>query len=156
MLVETWADEVGNSALQTVTRLARSVAGIEGSMVDSSSLDAPTLAFPSNSQGNKKNNGNNKLYSPASLYSEEGGKTGDQRVVINALKRLERDMDILENMAGEKPQLSTLELILLTTSVWIVATAPSLFAGYFKVTEVLAPAAATCEYIVYIVCIYIV
>mmetsp|Transcript_10503 Transcript_10503/g.23547 ORF Transcript_10503/g.23547 Transcript_10503/m.23547 type:complete len:640 (+) Transcript_10503:193-2112(+) len=65
----------------------------------------------------------------------------NDRTVVTALTRLENDMQLLDNLASERPQLSTLELSLLLTSVFAAATSPIMFAD-LKVAEVLAPASA--------------
>ena len=53
-------------------------------------------------------------------------------------------MQLLDNLASEKPQLSTLELTLLVTSVLAASTSPLPIPGHgaLKVAEVLAPASA--------------
>jgi len=72
------------------------------------------------------------------------GSTRQNRgeIVLNALESLERDMQILDNMAGQLPQLSTLEICLLSLSVAAASSGPLLFPDSFRVTEVLAPASA--------------
>ena len=54
-------------------------------------------------------------------------------------------MQFLDNIAAEKPQLSTLELSLLSMSVAAASCGPILFTEGYKIAEVLAPAAAACE-----------
>lgn len=55
-------------------------------------------------------------------------------------------MQFLDNIAAEKPQLSRLELTLLSTSVAAAACGPILFTEGYKIAEVLAPAAAACKF----------
>lgn len=62
------------------------------------------------------------------------------RSVTVALRRLERDVLELDNMASARPQLNNIELILLSSSVGIAATSPYLVS--LKVVEVLVPAMA--------------
>lgn len=52
-------------------------------------------------------------------------------------------MQLLDNLAAQKPQLSGLELGLLTASIAATASSPFMFAGAFA--EVLPPTAAACE-----------
>ena len=75
---------------------------------------------------------------------EEGGAAEKDKTVVTALTRLENDMQLLDNLASEKPQLSSLELTLLVSSVLAAATSPLLFPveQAIKVAEVLAPASA--------------
>jgi hypothetical protein len=52
-------------------------------------------------------------------------------------------VQLLDNLAGQKPQLTGLELGLLSMSVFAAASGPFLFGG--ALTEVLAPTAAACK-----------
>ena len=54
-------------------------------------------------------------------------------------------MQLLDNLAGQQPQLSPLELTLLSLSVAAASSGPVLFNDGAKVAEVLAPAAAACK-----------
>ena len=60
-----------------------------------------------------------------------------------ALSNLELDMQLLDNLAGQKPQLTALELVLLSVSVTAASSSPWILGG--RLTEVLPPAAAACE-----------
>ena len=60
-----------------------------------------------------------------------------------ALSNLELDMQLLDNLAGQKPQLTALELVLLSASVTAASSSPWILGG--RLTEVLPPAAAACE-----------
>lgn len=51
-------------------------------------------------------------------------------------------MQLLDNIAASKPQLSTLELTLLSMSVFVASSGPILFADGGRIAEVLAPASA--------------
>ncbi|VEU35918.1 unnamed protein product [Pseudo-nitzschia multistriata] len=57
-----------------------------------------------------------------------------------ALSNLEQDMQLLDNLAGQKPQLTALELIMLSASVTAASSSPWIMGG--KLTEVLPPTAA--------------
>jgi len=69
-----------------------------------------------------------------------GKNRGD--IVLNALQSLERDMQMLDNMAGQLPQLSTLEICLFSISVAAASSGPIFFPDSLSVTKVLAPASA--------------
>ena len=57
-------------------------------------------------------------------------------------------VQFLDNIAAEKPQLSRLELTLLSMSVVAASCGPILFTEGYKIAEVLAPAAAACKYFI--------
>ena len=63
-----------------------------------------------------------------------------ERQVWQALANLESDMQLLDRMAGQKPQLSALEFGLLTTAVLAAASGPFFMQG--QLTEFLAPSMA--------------
>ena len=52
-------------------------------------------------------------------------------------------VQLLDNLAGQKPQLTSLELFMLSTSVAAAASGPWILGG--KLTEFLAPTAAACK-----------
>ena len=52
-------------------------------------------------------------------------------------------MQLLDNLAGQKPQLTALELFMLTASVTAAASGPWVMGG--ALTEFLAPTAAACK-----------
>ena len=64
-----------------------------------------------------------------------------------ALSNLELDMQLLDNLAGQKPQLSALELLMLSGSVAAASSSPWIMGG--SLTEVLPPTAAACKYDMY-------
>ena len=53
-------------------------------------------------------------------------------------------VQLLDNLTGQKPQLTALELLMLSSSVAAAASGPWIFGG--KLTEFLAPTAAACKY----------
>eukprot|EP00536_Pseudo-nitzschia_multiseries_P005439 jgi/Psemu1/190462/e_gw1.101.61.1 len=57
-----------------------------------------------------------------------------------ALSNLEQDMQLLDNLAGQRPQLTALELIMLSASVTAASSSPWIMGG--RLTEVLPPTAA--------------
>lgn len=80
---------------------------------------------------------------PQSSAVQVGATSSTNRnVVLSALANLERDMQLLDNITAEKPQLSQLELTLLSLSVLAAGSGPILFADGARVAEVLAPACA--------------
>jgi hypothetical protein len=52
-------------------------------------------------------------------------------------------VQLLDNLAGQKPQLTALELLMLSASVAAAASGPWILGG--KLTEFLAPTAAACR-----------
>jgi len=78
----------------------------------------------------------------SNLTEQRGIKGQNRKVVLSALESLERDMQLLDNIAASKPQLTPLELTLLSLSVAAASSGPIFFAEGAKVAEVLAPAAA--------------
>ena len=59
-------------------------------------------------------------------------------------------VQMLDNLAGQKPQLTGLELTLLSLSVSAAASGPFILGG--RLTEVLAPTSAACKSIMKKVC----
>jgi len=57
-----------------------------------------------------------------------------------ALNRMQRDMDLLDNVAGRTPQLTRLELTLLFSTIFVSAISPAIVS--VKVVEVLVPSMA--------------
>eukprot|EP00537_Pseudo-nitzschia_pungens_P011271 CAMPEP_0172396042 /NCGR_PEP_ID=MMETSP1061-20121228/23207_1 /TAXON_ID=37318 /ORGANISM="Pseudo-nitzschia pungens, Strain cf. pungens" /LENGTH=633 /DNA_ID=CAMNT_0013127797 /DNA_START=219 /DNA_END=2117 /DNA_ORIENTATION=- len=57
-----------------------------------------------------------------------------------ALSNLEKDMQLLDNLAGQRPQLTALELVMLSASVTAASSSPWIMGG--QLTEVLPPTAA--------------
>lgn len=55
-------------------------------------------------------------------------------------------MQLLDNITAEKPQLSQLEITLLSLSVAAAGSGPIFFVDGYKVAEVLAPACAACKF----------
>lgn len=69
----------------------------------------------------------------------------DQTTISAALKTIENDMAILDVLASLQPQLSGTEVGLLLGAIIVSGVGPIFFPGT-SVTEVLAPAAAACEF----------
>ncbi len=117
----TWQENVGNSALRNVKSLAQSV--------------------------NRANQANDKRQTgdTASIFNniqeQRGIKGQNRQVVLGALESLERDMQLLDNITAEKPQLSRLEITILSLCVLSASSGP-LFTDGAKIAEVLSPAAA--------------
>jgi hypothetical protein len=81
----------------------------------------------------------------ASGESAAGGGGRDKALITTALRTLEKDMAILDNLASLQPQLSGTEVGLLLGAIAASGVGPIFFPGT-SVTEVLAPAAAACEF----------
>ena len=64
----------------------------------------------------------------------------DSKSVNAALIKIQKDMNILDEVAGQTPQLTRLELAILMTTVAVSASAPSVFS--LRVVEVLVPSMA--------------
>jgi len=128
-----WVDDFGSSALRQVQSLAQVVTRAND---EQQQQQTPSATSSSKSRGTGDT---------ASLFTDlpeqEGIKGQNRKVVLSALESLERDMQFLDNLAAEKPQLSTLELSLLSLSVAAASTAPIFFPGA-RIGEVVAPAAA--------------
>jgi hypothetical protein len=98
-------------------------------------------ALPSNNQSSGQSN------------KKRGSRSTDNKsddrptTISTALQTLERDMTILDNLASLQPQLSLPEVGLLLGAVTASGIGPIVFPGT-SVTEVLAPAAAACEYMI--------
>lgn len=75
-----------------------------------------------------------------SLTSSYANETQRYLPVATAMERIERDMKMLDDVAGQTPQLTGIELMLLISSVGIAAASPNMFA--MKVVEVLVPSMA--------------
>jgi hypothetical protein len=75
-----------------------------------------------------------------SLTTSTLNETQKYLPVATAMQRIDRDMTMLDDVAGATPQLTGIELVLLASSVVISASSPSLFA--LKVVEVLVPSMA--------------
>ncbi|KAL7576267.1 hypothetical protein ACA910_018094 [Epithemia clementina (nom. ined.)] len=82
-----------------------------------------------------------KVYDGVSLAQITGKvEESKSKQVWSALATLERDMQSLDRIAAQKPQLSILEASLLSGAVLSAGLGPLLFGGH--ITEFLAPAAA--------------
>ena len=79
---------------------------------------------------------------PTKKTAAAGGR--DRALITTALRTLEEDMAILDNLASLQPQLSGTEVGLLLGAIAASGVGPIFFPGT-SVTEVLAPAAAACE-----------
>eukprot|EP00532_Pseudo-nitzschia_australis_P015235 CAMPEP_0168273078 /NCGR_PEP_ID=MMETSP0141_2-20121125/16555_1 /TAXON_ID=44445 /ORGANISM="Pseudo-nitzschia australis, Strain 10249 10 AB" /LENGTH=647 /DNA_ID=CAMNT_0008214539 /DNA_START=390 /DNA_END=2333 /DNA_ORIENTATION=+ len=111
-------------------------AGINGSNTisntNSDALGRKLLASsPPSTNNGVFDNQNNRVISSSS-------KRNDQ--VWAALSNLEQDMQLLDNLAGQRPQLTALELIMLSASVTAASSSPWIMGG--QLTEVLPPTAA--------------
>ena len=87
-----------------------------------------------NGNSNRRNNSN----------SNNNSNAKDQALIATALRTVEKDMSLLDNLASLQPQLSGTEVGLLLGAVVASGLGPIVFPGT-SVTEVLAPAAAACE-----------
>lgn len=128
----TWAQSLGESALSQVTSLASRITDADAS---SSLSNTPQ----------EESNGMNTFATTINTETTtvvENAKDGNQ--VLEALANLERDMQMLDFMAGKKSNLSPLELTLLSMSVLAAGAGPLLPGD--QIANFLAPASAACKY----------
>lgn len=74
------------------------------------------------------------------LVSSDWNETQRFLPVATAMQRIERDMRMLDDVAGQTPQLTSGEIVLLASAVAISAISPTFFS--VKVVEVLVPSMA--------------
>ena len=117
-----WTNDVGNSALETVQGLARAVA-------TATDPTEPEIGLLDENDEEKE---------------LESAPPTNERLVITALAKLEKDMAMLDNIAGTRPSMSNFEASLLFLAVGMTATAPTIFP--YSITEFLAPASAACKF----------
>jgi len=95
-----------------------------------------------NANNNNMNNKNNEQKKSSNRRTGQIVTSSSKRdeQVWAALSNLELDMQLLDNLAGQKPQLTVLELVLLSASVTAASSSPWIMHG--KLLEVLPPTAA--------------
>ena len=81
------------------------------------------------------------------------GGTEDETPITVALRTLEKDMELLDDAASLRPQLSGTEVGLLLGAIAASGVGPIFFPGT-SVAEVLAPAAAACEFCSFVVFVF--
>lgn len=135
----TWTNSVGSSALTSVENLAQSVTRANEDPYTPLSKRTEEEVSPDRGTGNTAPVFRNSDTSPKAY-----NKNQNRKVVQSALESLERDMQLLDNITAEKPQLSQLEITLLTVSVALSGSGPMFFPAEqgYKIAEVLAPACA--------------
>ena len=142
----SWADNFGSSALRNVENLAQVVTRAN----DDAYIDMDDT-IPSRNTGDTANLFSKSVVLQTQSMSEPltrnrgQWQNSNQKVVASALESLERDMQLLDNQIAERPQLSQLEITLLSLSVAVAGSGPVLFADGAKIAEVLAPACAACK-----------
>ena len=145
---QTWANNVGTSALRNVENLALTVSRANDAeqtpnnqITDEESLMIPIIKLRQRNTGNTGalyDSTSEKNLDLISTYT----KSQNKKVVRSALESLERDMQLLDNITAEKPQLSQLEITILSLSVALAGSGPIFFNDGYKIAEVLAPACA--------------
>lgn len=85
----------------------------------------------------------NETSNPKQKKTQISSRTKRDEQVWAALSNLEQDMQLLDNLAGQRPQLTALELLLLSASVTAASSSPWIMGG--RLTEVLPPTAAACK-----------
>lgn len=147
-----WSSRTGDSALRQVQFLASKVA--ESTAAGEKAGKVVGKSGPKSVRGTGGVVYNNPEFNRGVLLDNEKSD-GDfilnpnleirvnskrEEQVWTALANLELDMQLLDKVAGQKPQLTALELTLLSASVAAAASGPWLVGG--KLTEFLAPTAA--------------
>ena len=150
-----------NGILSSVQSLAR-IAGSAGNDLvsdpnnkgSSSSSSRFGMPFSSSSQQRTTTSRRSQLIEWQRTNLRPNKKDDDTTLITTALKTLERDMSLLDNVASQQSQLSGTEVGLLAGAVLASGIGPIVFPGT-SVTELLAPAAAACEYIYFVFVIYV-
>lgn len=150
-LKATWVDNFGTSALRNVENLAQTVTRAnEDAAMDFDDTKSSAPSKPRNTgdtaalfdtkytSGIQKNLGIQTQRSRSRAEST----ASNRKVVLSALETLEKDMQLLDNITAQKPQLSQLEISVLSLSVVAAGSGPIFFAEGAKVAEVVAPAMA--------------
>ena len=141
-----------NGILSSVQSLAR-IAGSAGNDLvsdpnnkgsSSSSSSRFGMPFSSSSQQRTTTSRRSQLIEWQRTNLRPNKKDDDTTLITTALKTLERDMALLDNVASQQSQLSGTEVGLLAGAVLASGIGPIVFPGT-SVTELLAPAAAACE-----------
>eukprot|EP00980_Cylindrotheca_fusiformis_P031115 scaffold25830_cov162-Cylindrotheca_fusiformis.AAC.16 len=134
-----WSEEAGLNALRSVQSLASKVA--ESTGAQESNLRMPQSVAGTGgkvfSQESKEVRDKSSIMRPA---LEVTPRSKRQEQVWSALANLELDMQLLDNMAGQQPQLTALELSLLSLAVAAAASGPFVLGGVL--TEFVAPTSA--------------
>jgi len=153
----TWANNVGTSALRNVENLAQTVSRANDEqiphqlIIDNTQQQHQVQQQQQQVQRNRNRNTGDTALLFDSTYEKKNldidmistyTKSQNKKVVRSALESLERDMQLLDNITAEKPQLSQLEITLLSLSVAMAGSGPIFFNDGYKIAEVLAPACA--------------
>lgn len=139
-----WSEEAGNNALRSVQRLASKVAESTAAGDGDGLGNVQHVAGTGGevfSKESKRARDKSSILRPA---LEVTPRSKRQEQVWSALANLELDMQLLDNMAGQQPQLTALELTLLSLSVAAAASGPFIFGG--ALTEFVAPTSAACTF----------
>lgn len=135
-----WSEAAGNSALRQVQLLASKVAESTAAGDD---VELPHHVAGTGgevfSKESKRARDKSSILRPT---LEVTPRSKRQEQVWSALANLELDMQLLDNMAGQQPQLTALELTLLSAAVGAAASGPFIMGG--ALTEFLAPTSAAC------------
>lgn len=137
-----WSEAAGNNALRQVQSLASKVAESTAAG-DEEDVEMPDHV--AGTGGGVFNNESKRARDKSSILrptSEVTRRSKRQEQVWSALANLELDMQLLDDMAGKQPQLTALELTLLSLSVGAAASGPFIMGG--ALTEFLAPTSAAC------------
>lgn len=168
--MSAWSMTAGDTALRQVQFLASKVAQSTETSVDQNDVgegmfgDMRTRLFKktakrtrsadvfnnaeyneyTSKQQSQQSTTNSSLQNTRKVRPQVSSNSKRDEQVWAALSNLELDMQLLDNLAGQKPQLTALELLLLSASVTAASSSPWIMGG--KLTEVLPPTAAACKY----------
>ena len=149
--ISTLVDALPSSATtgkSTVTDLGPKGQGVRRSSSEgtSASVASSNAVAPSSSSGGGRR-GKDDAQSETVGGTKDAGK--ERTLITTALRTLERDMALLDDVASLQTQLSSTEVGLLLGAIAASGVGPIFFPGT-SVTEVLAPAAAACEWRIFV------
>ncbi|CAJ1954676.1 unnamed protein product [Cylindrotheca closterium] len=141
-----WSEQTGESALRQVQRMASKVA------------ESKDVGYADVRDQDYENSPKNVAGTGGDVFKQRSKQVLDQQSSVlrpnyqlssrnkreeqvwSALKNLELDMQMLDDQAGQQPQLTKLEFIMLSLSVTAAASGPFIMGG--ELTEFLAPTSA--------------
>jgi len=135
-----WSEQAGETVLRQVQTMASTVAEDTDSVEEFDENLPNRIAGTGGDVFSKRSKRVRDRSSLLRPKLELSSKNKRQEQVWSALRNLELDMQILDDQAGQEPQLTKLELIMLSLSVTAAASGPFIMGG--ELTEFLAPTSA--------------
>ena len=127
-------------------RIQRARAGKKNDLLNELTTTEDLTSAITTTRNNESNNKNNSDMNNNNGRKVVTSRTKRDEQVFAALSNLELDMQLLDNLAGQKTQLTAIELALLSLSVFASSSSPWILGG--TLTEFLPPVAAACKFIV--------